>query len=825
MSKRLFQVFSVAMVVTMLLVSVGVKPALAADFNDFRDSRTTAQLNPATWTDFPFGGPPFTAGYISHDAINMATAGGSAVGNMAGCSVAPGAFGPMQLFLYDSNARTGTRYIRIHYRATQNSGDIAIGVFRASDLLEYGCTMGTHVGADQIFDLVVAVPSNVPYYVVLSDITGTGAWDGSSDIWLMNGSQVGGGLIVTGVEDCDVVQVYDGTNRATFTVPCPTAEYNAWFDVPAGVYAVGVARPVGGGGTDNPLAAAYPALAGGFRSLTGADTPSFAAYANVPITLVARNELGIPIANGTLSVIPSNGSLFMNMNLGVVADGVHFHISPGMWDAQLVRDDTAGIAAKDYFLASSSLGWAAPGSLTLNAQATAALVRFNTGVLTGTTAYNDCMYQLDPPGPLGPVNILGTLQQIDWNCDAVAIGVDGSLYLTAGTNFAASITLEEPANWLYYFVPTIPTWNFPINIVTAAYLPIFGGINYGSTASMTSGAGLTFNRAAWTDTFGNTLFRITAPDGSRLVCGSSTTTVAADGLRDEIAPCDRLRRGVAGNTTLANDWLTTALGPVTAIGRYQYTRSLQVSAHVVSENSVAQGYITVPDADVSNPFFNYIMALYEAGVTTGMTATSYGSDLPITRGQLARYLSQALVFGELVKPVGPAAATFTDVPTTHVFYADVQWLNLLGITTGTSATVFGVNDYATRETMAVWAEKAGRWMALNGAAVAMPDPNLGTEGPGGSCWIGWFTVCNTVYFDDLFVDVPSTNANALWIEEAAADEITVGISGTPGNDPNNWMYGPALPITRGQMAAFIGRSVLPANPGFVAPWVFPSPMK
>jgi len=82
---------------------------------------------------------------------------------------------------------------------------------------------------------------------------------------------------------------------------------------------------------------------------------------------------------------------------------------------------------------------------------------------------------------------------------------------------------------------------------------------------------------------------------------------------------------IAGNTT---DDGTTAVGQV--IVGYR----LQVSP--------APGTATFADVPTSHPFFQFIEALAASGITGGCGGGKYCPDAPLTRGQMAVFLSKAL---------------------------------------------------------------------------------------------------------------------------------------------------------------------------------------
>jgi hypothetical protein len=51
---------------------------------------------------------------------------------------------------------------------------------------------------------------------------------------------------------------------------------------------------------------------------------------------------------------------------------------------------------------------------------------------------------------------------------------------------------------------------------------------------------------------------------------------------------------------------------------------------------------TFPDVPTGHPFFQYVEALYAAGITAGYGNGSFGANDPISRGQMAAFLAKAL---------------------------------------------------------------------------------------------------------------------------------------------------------------------------------------
>jgi hypothetical protein len=58
--------------------------------------------------------------------------------------------------------------------------------------------------------------------------------------------------------------------------------------------------------------------------------------------------------------------------------------------------------------------------------------------------------------------------------------------------------------------------------------------------------------------------------------------------------------------------------------------------------SFAPGVATFGDVPFTHPFFQYIEALVASGITVGCGGGNYCPDAPLTRGQMAVFLSKAL---------------------------------------------------------------------------------------------------------------------------------------------------------------------------------------
>ncbi len=168
-----------------------------------------------------------------------------------------------------------------------------------------------------------------------------------------------------------------------------------------------------------------------------------------------------------------------------------------------------------------------------------------------------------------------------------------------------------------------------------------------------------------------------------------------------------------------------------------------------------------PFTDIGGSIFvNDILWLYDAGITTGCSATTFCPDAPVTRGQMAAFLDRALSL--------PTTSTdyFTD-DEGSLFETDINRLAAAGITTGCSATTYCPDADVTRGQMAAYLDRA----------LSLPTTS-------------------TDYFTDDEGSLFETDINRL-----AAAGITTGCSPTT--------YCPNEYVTRGQMAAFLHRAFGP----------------
>jgi len=167
--------------------------------------------------------------------------------------------------------------------------------------------------------------------------------------------------------------------------------------------------------------------------------------------------------------------------------------------------------------------------------------------------------------------------------------------------------------------------------------------------------------------------------------------------------------------------------------------------------------------------FTWIEKLADAGLTRGCGSDTYCPDGAVSRAEMAVLLIRA-IHGAFHTPPPATGGVFTDVPADFWAAGFIEELAADGITGGCGGGQYCPLRSVTRAEMAVLILRA-----IHGAGFTPP----GATGL-------------------RFNDVPADYWAAAWIEQLATEGITSGCAG--GN------YCPEAPVTRAQMAVFLGRA-------------------
>ena len=223
------------------------------------------------------------------------------------------------------------------------------------------------------------------------------------------------------------------------------------------------------------------------------------------------------------------------------------------------------------------------------------------------------------------------------------------------------------------------------------------------------------------------------PDGKPITEPHNTKIEANTEYSWEFIPADGYKNnynGIGGKTTpyVRDDlsWLPGVLGGGSSFSFHDVTRFdyYYDSVKWAADNGIASGtsrftfspdavctraqtvtflwraagsplprYRVSPFTDVHSYDYYYEAVLWavEQGITTGLTATTFGPDETVTRGQVATFLYRA---ASAAKP--NTFNPFTDVKPTAYNYGAILWAYDNRITTGTSTTTFSPDAFCTR---------------------------------------------------------------------------------------------------------------------------------
>ncbi len=130
--------------------------------------------------------------------------------------------------------------------------------------------------------------------------------------------------------------------------------------------------------------------------------------------------------------------------------------------------------------------------------------------------------------------------------------------------------------------------------------------------------------------------------------------------------------------------------PKCDISRREFAVFLVKGAGLDVSSPPAQAtFVDVPTTDWA---YAYIEAMAAAGITNGCGNDKFCPDKTITRAQAAKFLRKAVGWNQ----VTPAAATFADVPTDHLFFGDVEAIAANCVTNGCGDGNFCPSNPITR---------------------------------------------------------------------------------------------------------------------------------
>ena len=178
--------------------------------------------------------------------------------------------------------------------------------------------------------------------------------------------------------------------------------------------------------------------------------------------------------------------------------------------------------------------------------------------------------------------------------------------------------------------------------------------------------------------------------------------------------------------------------------------------------------IQFSDVDANNPFYGFIRCLACRGIVSGYADGTYRPGNLVTRGQMAKFISNAAGY---VDQIPPAQQTFSDVPPSNPFWLFIERAYLHGVVSGYADGTFRPGNTVTRGQAAKFVSNAA------GYADVIPPAQ------------------------QTFSDVPPSQPFWVFVERAYLHGVISGYA--------DGTFRPSNGVTRGQTAKFIANAFYP----------------
>ncbi len=253
------------------------------------------------------------------------------------------------------------------------------------------------------------------------------------------------------------------------------------------------------------------------------------------------------------------------------------------------------------------------------------------------------------------------------------------------------------------------------------------------------------------------------------VLGDIAVNVDPDGAGPLTVPGRNVHGAFAADVADLYGWVTKTTGGVESTdwelmvnggsqGRYTLTPGTEPTFATLHELLAAN----FSDVTTGHGFATQIDWLASHGIVKGFADGTFRPQSPVARQAFASFLYKAAGSPAFTLP---ATASFTDVPTTHAFFKEIEWAKAEGI-------VDGFGDGSFKPTTTVTRQGAAAFVYRFAGEPTFTDPTT-----------------------TAFTDVPTTHNFFTEIEWAKANGIVNGYS--------NGTFGPSAAVVRQAAAAFI----------------------
>jgi len=199
----------------------------------------------------------------------------------------------------------------------------------------------------------------------------------------------------------------------------------------------------------------------------------------------------------------------------------------------------------------------------------------------------------------------------------------------------------------------------------------------------------------------------------------------------------------------------------------------------ISVSNPADVVLGFSDVPLDHWAYAEIMACVSAGIVAGYPDGSYRPTLPVSRDQMAVFISRGLTGGDQHMPTAPAEASFPDVLPDHWAFQYIEYVHACGIAAGYPDGLYHPDYVVNRGQMAVFVARA--------MAILTGGADLETFNPP-----------TTPTFPDVQPDGDWAWCY-LYVEYVACEGVTNGY--------DDGLYHPERVVTRDQMAVYIARAL------------------
>ncbi len=130
----------------------------------------------------------------------------------------------------------------------------------------------------------------------------------------------------------------------------------------------------------------------------------------------------------------------------------------------------------------------------------------------------------------------------------------------------------------------------------------------------------------------------------------------------------------------------------------------------------------------------WIEALARAGLVGGYGDGTYRPSVVVNRDAMAVYVSRG-IYGGMAVPTGPGTPTFSDVPTDHWAYDEIEYAAAQNVVHGYGDGTYRPDTPVTRDQMAVYVYRG--FIMPTGAPVVLGGPAITAVDPSSASYWGW----------------------------------------------------------------------------------------